>query len=881
MWMLRSISNLALAVVLLPISGFAAESFKPVLPLDSSWKMPSSSGDLSDQKELIPSNAATAKAQTVFRESLQRLSRPIKPADQAKEIAAMRQAANKLGQQARLIAELTAARIIGGLSNTGKKAGKPNGNWRQHLLAACNAAAKIDETTHEKTALQAVTMWRRIEGDSASWTLPPIDLKAQRQFDFAKAITERQAIQDWSKGNESAAFKKYRSLAVTYNASPQGAALDMRIIELERAKFRQDKQVRRWQRALMDTADKYQDKQFLGAGNEGKVERLVSAVTKIHRELIDFLIREASSSKASDNQRKEALTAIERYLSTNIPDNEKFRVRIASGEIQYLAGQHKAAANTFAGIANELQGNQAIDIWRRAIRSQTELADWPKDAPWNDIPKGSREARVVLAGMYKRIDRGTAADWATVAHVGLLHVATGNSEDAFAVWNERLQKFPSGGHAARAAGWMGQTYIKSKNWDALESLGRIMTKANLTAIHLKTAYRPKELLGIALLENGLNALEANDYKKAIAKLDEYVKGWRGDRRHDEGFYSLAVAYHGDRQFRNAVTTMVAFTKMHTKSKYRHDALIQGGAWTLALTWEDHVMYFLETHALEFPKDRQSISSLQILADLYMGREIYDSAIRVMSILVGRNDLDNGIRHDVARRLLDTAARHGSTATALRTADKLLSNFKNDTLITATALSVKARAFADQRNLQGLNLVDKQIRGLDQSLPGVSELVSEIRFLLADTSALNKFKEPVSSLAARDPKGQLEKGYAEFTELDQLYRSACLPVRTGWCGPAMHRSARLGEEFLKAYDDLDIAKTLDPEDVTSFRNRKKTIIEAVDNLVLESDEKSLEQAKAGATNPDWTTAIMWQNGNDWSHPKFTSDTSGHFIQWHAR
>jgi hypothetical protein len=428
---------------------------------------------------------------------------------------------------------------------------------------------------------------------------------------------------------------------------------------------------------------------------------------------------------------------------------------------------------------------------------------------------------------------------------------------------------------------MGQTYIKSKNWDALESLGRIMTKANLTAIHLKTAYRPKELLGIALLENGLNALEANDYKKAIAKLDEYVKGWRGDRRHDEGFYSLAVAYHGDRQFRNAVTTMVAFTKMHTKSKYRHDALIQGGAWTLALTWEDHVMYFLETHALEFPKDRQSISSLQILADLYMGREIYDSAIRVMSILVGRNDLDNGIRHDVARRLLDTAARHGSTATALRTADKLLSNFKNDTLITATALSVKARAFADQRNLQGLNLVDKQIRGLDQSLPGVSELVSEIRFLLADTSALNKFKEPVSSLAARDPKGQLEKGYAEFTELDQLYRSACLPVRTGWCGPAMHRSARLGEEFLKAYDDLDIAKTLDPEDVTSFRNRKKTIIEAVDNLVLESDEKSLEQAKAGATNPDWTTAIMWQNGNDWSHPKFTSDTSGHFIQWHAR
>lgn len=880
--MLRSIYVVCLTLSCMSrIALGAGESFKPILPLDTSWKMPGPGSDLSDNKDIIQSNAVTAKAQSTFRESMTKLSRPMKASEQAKEIGLLRQSANKLGPKARVIAELTAARITGGLSTSGSKVSKPSGNWRQHLLAACNAAAKIDDTTHEKIALQAIGMWRRIEGNDSSWAVPPIDLKAQRQFLFAKALTERQALFDWSKGNDSSALKKYKALAATFNASPTGATLDMRLIEMERAQYRKEKKLNKWQKALIETADKYQDRQFLGVGNESKVQQVSSFVTKQHRDLIDALIRDASAPKASDAQRKDAMNAIERYLSTNISDSEKIRVRVASGEIQFLAGNHKSASSIFAGVANELTGAQAIDLWKRAIRSQTILAEWPKDAPWTSLPTGEVEPRIVLAGMYKHIDRGTAADWPVAAHVGLLNVATGHSEDALVLWNDRLQKFPAGGNAARAAGWIVDVYVKAKKWAELEALGRTLTKANLTALHLKTIYRPREVLGIALLEHGLQTLEANDFKTAITKLDEFVKGWRGDRRHDQGFYSLALAYHGDQQYRNAVTTMVAFTKMHTSSKFRHDALVQGGAWTLALAWEDHVMYFLETHALEFPRDKQSLNSLQTLADLYMGREIYDSAMRIMTILVGRTEIDAAIRHDVARRLLDTAARQGSAATAIRIADKILSNFKDDSLITATALSVKAREFAEQKNLRGLNLADKQIRSLDQSVPGVAEMVSEVRFLLADTSVRDKFKESVFSLGSRDPKAQLEKGYSEFTELDQLFKSACLPVRTGWCGPALHRAARTGDDFLKAYDELDIAKTLDPEDVASFKSRKKSVIESVEKATIESDEKSLEQAKSGATNPDWTAAIMWQNGSDWSHPKFTSDSTGHFIQWHAR
>jgi hypothetical protein len=115
----------------------------------------------------------------------------------------------------------------------------------------------------------------------------------------------------------------------------------------------------------------------------------------------------------------------------------------------------------------------------------------------------------------------------------------------------------------------------------------------------------------------------------------------------------------------------------------------------------------------------------------------------------------------------------------------------------------------------------------------------------------------------------------------MYRAACMPVRTSWCGPALHRAARVSEEFVAAYQGLDIAKTLDPEIVKKFHGRKKEIIESAENLTLELDEKSYELVKSGSTNPAWTTAIMWQNGGDWSSERFTSEAASHFIQWHIR
>jgi hypothetical protein len=195
--------------------------------------------------------------------------------------------------------------------------------------------------------------------------------------------------------------------------------------------------------------------------------------------------------------------------------------------------------------------------------------------------------------------------------------------------------------------------------------------------------------------------------------------------------------------------------------------------------------------------------------------------------------------------------------------------------------LKARILSGRGNLAGLKTLEKTANSIDTSQPDLADIVSEIRFLIAEANAKGKYKDEVFSLGTRDPMSTLEKGHVQFQSFIEMYRAACMPVRTSWCGPALHRAARVSEEFVAAYQGLDIAKTLDPEIVKKFHGRKKEIIESAENLTLELDEKSYELAKSGSTNPAWTTAIMWQNGGDWSSERFTSEAASHFIQWHIR
>lgn len=716
-----------------------------------------------------------------------------------------------------------------------------------------------------------------VEAKPAKPGAKPVPLKKEQERANAQARTEKQALDDLSKGDSASGLRRYAGLAKALTGSRLGGAVDLRILEIHRLTVRPGDSPAAFQKAIISTQEKYKDENILGAANKQIVQKISSALPHMHREIVNKQIQLAKAKNASAQVRKFALSAIDTYMENGAAESEKERLRASKGEIQFLSDNNIAAAATFAALAGEAKGPTATVYWRLAIRSQLILASWPVDAPWDGVGKGSAPARETLHGMYANILKDN--DWPIAAQMGLLEFHLSRIAEAFKLFRETLEKNPNGNHAQHAAGLMAFTYIQNKSWQDLEDLSRLMLKINIRGVHLKTSYDARTLLGTALLEGGIDRYNSGDFKASATKLDEFVRGWPGHLRHDQAFYQLALAYQGAKDYKIAIETMVNFTKSYAKSKYRRDGLVSGGAWALATAWEDHVMYFLEAHLKEFGRDNQSTQSLDTLANLYMGRGVYDGASRIMQLQLVHPQISPDTKADIARRLLDMQEKRASPESAVRIADVLLRSFASTSRIAAPAISLKARIQAGE-NPTKFDAFLRQLNGLPAGDPDVVEALSEVYFLKGEAMTKGVFDREVLSIESRNPINDLNSAYSRFDQIRATYESACVQGGASWCGPAMHRLARVCDQFTKSIEPLSIPATLDPADVQAFQARKRSIIDTVDAKSLSADERAVQQANAGATNPDWTGAILWQNAADWQAERVSGETGNGYIQWHS-
>lgn len=778
--------------------------------------------------------------------------------------------------EAKINADFDKARQAAGIAANGARSGKVNPEYKTYLTNATAKSGTLTPAKQNDVFNQAVAIWRKSE-KADDWSHPPISSKVFGQYRGMRAITERQAIAAYKKGDFAQALQKYNTLAQAFTGSPEGASVDARILELHRRQYKKTGNYRDYEKSLIAAGDKYRDEQVLGSTNTAKAKQTASIIFTMHRQLVDGLIAIGMNKKSGDPDRKSAIAVIDDYLLTNIADGEKERVRSAKGELQFLIPDHVGAAASFASLATEAKGDRSKGYWQKAIRSQLILASWPAAAPWDGFTAGKDQARETLKGMYGHVT--SESDWATISQIGLLHMSLNQEAEAFKLWTSTLAKSPKGPNAQHAAGYMISTFNQSKRWQEAEDLSRTMLKLNIVGVHRKETYKGRDILGNALIEGGLQKFAAPDFKVAVTKLNEFVQGWRDHKRHHEGYYYLAMAHNGAGNYRIAVETMVNFTKTYPTSKYRKDSLVNGGTWALAMAWEEHVMYFLELHIREFSKDQQAIASLDTLANLYMGREHVDSATRIMQIQLASKVIDPVTKADIARRLLDLYERQGNRENSVSIAKTILKNFKDHPDIAATALSLTARMSANSGK-NDLPAIDRQIAALDQSDRSVIEAQSEIRFLMGETLGKGAFEGEIFSLASRNPLGDLNKAYSKYEQIRLAYESACSNASASWCGPALYQSGRIGDQFIKNMEPLDISRTLDQTEVNAFLNRKRQIFETVQGRVLAADERAEQQAKAGATNPNWTGSIMWQSQSDWQPARVSGETGNGYIQWHA-
>ncbi|MCX6119405.1 MAG: hypothetical protein NT027_17850, partial [Proteobacteria bacterium] len=704
--------------------------------------------------------------------------------------------------------------------------------------------------------------------------------KVQLRQNYLAKIEAEALIELNQRANFAKSVKLYENLSKELLGSRQGGAIDLRILEICKTQYQKNGLPTIYQRNLIKFLDRYKDSAFLGQENIANTQRIYAFGQRMHMDLVQHQVKLGLAKKTSRDQRKLSISVIDAYLELDTQAQERVALIQNRGEIQYLGEDHNGAVSTFAGLASgkdiERTKVNVSDVWRKAIRSQNILAKWPSSAPWTGAVTGFQTQREVLLGFYSHLSKD--ATWAIWSHIGLLHYNLGRTDEAYKVLGDYLSKAPNGVDASYASGLLAHDFMSGKFWQRSEDLGRLMQRSSLTGRYGKNTYKGRDVLGISLLEGGLEKYSGSDFKTAVLKLNEFVKGWSDHNRYDQGYYHLAMAYHGGQNYKYALDTMVEFCKTFQKSKYRRDALVNGGSWSTSMAWEDHVMYFYEAHAREFPDDAQVLNSLDVLANLYMGREHYDAATRIMLIQLSQRKLGQDVKIDIARRLLDVNERQGSPESSERVANMTLKSFSDVPAIKATALSMKARIKANDDSGKILS-VAKDLLSMDSSDKTVSEAQAEVRFLIAESLSRGAFDKQIFSLESRNPLNDLNKFYALYDKIRIQYESACSVPGSSWCGPAMHRLARISDEFVESVSPLEIPQTLEPSLVQSFNLRKKSIIETAERKVILADERSLVEAKAGATNPDWTGAILWQNSAEWQSDRVTGEAGNGFVQWH--
>ncbi len=782
-----------------------------------------------------------------------------------KEVAGL---AKGLSAEAQIGVRLTAARAA---------ARAHDASYRTHLSAAVAKSAGLSEAAKTSVLKFSLGVWQTAEAGRFAWDKAPFSLKAFSDTVAAQAISERIALAAWAKGDRAGSIKRYENLASAFAGRGEKAELDLRALDLRRA----DGNVRGYEQALIRAEKSYLDPQALGEGKEAQVKVVAAEISRRHGELVMGEIARASSPSVSKAERSTAIAMADAYVLSIDDAAKQENVRAKVGSLYALNGQHREAVALFKELAEESKTN-AKHYLASAVDSQSILASWPKEAPWGGYKAGDENERSQLLDLYVKLgaEGGKKASWPMLAQTGLLQVSLNQVDLAFKGWTVALKVDGQGTHAANAAGWMLTAYEKAGEWAALESVSRIVLKREVAAVFKGSRVDAMQLLGLALLEGGKDAMDEAKFKVAVAKLKEFVKDHAASKRHDEGFFLLASAFRGDGQHKSSIETLISFTERYPSSKFYRQALLNGGDWSAPMAYEENAIFFWQRFVNNFNADSEAGRVRDGLTSLYLGRGLYAEAISTLDQTVKSPSAGAEKKADALVSIMQLEERHGAVARAERAADLLIKASDAPEAAKAQAFGVKARAFAKAGKAVELKQLEAQVQGIGSGSIESQETLGEIRFYIASAASYTVLKK-FFNLALKDPNETIEKRYAAFNGARTAFNAVCDAGQSSFCAPAMHRLARLAEEFSKSLDDVEIQEQLAKNVVDKFKARKQHVQNEATRVVQIADSKAVSTVKQGFTDPEWTQAVLWQNASDWNFERVSGEAGNGFVQWTTR
>jgi tetratricopeptide (TPR) repeat protein len=558
----------------------------------------------------------------------------------------------------------------------------------------------------------------------------------------------------------------------------------------------------------------------------------------------------------------------------NTPNAEMIRVKIA--ELWKLNGDHKNAVRSYLELAQLSKDQKKIQYLNAAISSQRILANWPAVAPWGGMAKGSPSERQQLLAIYSDLIGvyGDRINWDVVSHYGILSLEMGAEDQAFASWNKALSKNPRGPHASFAAGFMMVRYEGTKRWQDLENLARLCMKSGLSPQHRNKVLNPKAMLAMALLEGGKAHFNSGNFKLAVSKLEEFVKGFNTPNR-DEGMFFLASAYRGNADHKKAIETLAAFSQQYPQSSYYRQAMLNGGNWSTAMAFEENAIYFHKGFLRRFGDDPEAKKIRPVLTQLYLGRRLYAEVLHVYQGQVDSRTSSNDERLRAMHGIMTIEASYGSMDRAVREADRLLSVTQNENFV-ADALNVKTKFYHSKNNFAELGRIESRLATMSNNQK-VQDALSEVRFLLADRNNEQLFS-PIDNLTLKNPLQIIQQRYAAFSKVRSGYEKVCSGGDSAYCAPALNQVARKAEQLLTIVEEVTIPETFDEKTVYGFDREKAKVLNTLASVASKADARASSMIERGFNDPVTTQQVLWQNADDWNFHRVSTEAGHAYIQW---
>ncbi len=799
-------------------------------------------------------------------------------ADKAKAQASLKNLAASLPAAAQVAVRLDLGRSLAGLSRAGKKVQATNPAYRGQLAAASQKASSLAPADKERALNYTIAVWRQGEGRAMQWSKVPFRMSAYGQSLTVKAIVERAALEDWAQNRRPQAIRKYESLAKSLTGNATRAELDLRALEMQRGVYATAKDPKPFERALVNAEKTYLDTGLLGDGNEAKVKTVRAEILRRHKGLVYGEMARVATAQASTGERKRAIGMAQNYLRStdDLAEVETVKGKIAN--LYVLSNMHSEAVGLYKELAETSKSDKVPQYWGLAIKSQSVLAAWPSDVPWQGVKGGKEAEREELLNLYKKLAETSPnkADWFVAAQTGLLDIQLGRGDAAFAAWREKLAKDSNGSHAANAAGYMMIAYQKAGAWGDVEALARLALGHKMQPLYRNAPVVANDMLALALLEGGKKSLEAGEFPVAVLKLKEFVAQHQDAKRHDEGFFLLSSAYRGAGQHSEAIKTLLAFADRYPRSTYARTAMLNGGDWSAPMAFEDNAMFFYNRFLTGFSGDAEAPRVRESLTALYMGRELYAEALGILNSVV-RNPSTPGEQKALAvAEIMDIEERHGSMQRASLAADLLIKGKSVNEAMKANAYPLKARmAQSGGRSAE--------VRGIEATLSSLGssqetqEAIGEARYLMAVNQAKGIAKK-YYNLELTNPEGILAQRYEAFKQARAAYQHVCEGGISSFCAPAMVKLTQMSMNFVKSIEDIMVQETLARNLVAHFNGYKQSVYNDVSKTSERADAKATASLKEGATDPYWTEAVLWQNTADWNFDRVSGETGNGYVQW---